>query len=215
MSDTRCVIPGCIDPSDPEGRPRTTPQHGSLLCGSHYGRLAHTLSDMPRVYRWLHTCLATTRSHDDRITGTRNPPVPLRVDIIDNLDQITAVLASWCRLVVEEHVPVLRGPRSSYVAATAGWLHATLPWIESRPWVDELYREVIDLRRRAAQIAPWQRHAHHLPTPCPACGERTLVLYGGDSAITCTECHELIPEDRYGLWERYVVWLHDPSVSTA
>jgi len=211
MTDMRCVIPGCIDPSDPEGRPRIPPKIGGLLCGRHYGRLAHTLDDLPTICDWLEACVATTQAGDDHVAGTKAPPIPIRPDVVDLLDDIAAILASWCRLVVEEHVPVLRGPRSSHVAVTSPWLRNVLPWVETQPWVDECYAEVIDLLRRAHTLAPWQRHAHHLPTPCPACGECSLVLYGGTDAVTCTVCHELIPEQRYGLWERYVAWMYGTS----
>lgn len=211
--DHRCLIPGCVDISDPERRPCVPPRPAALLCRRHYGRLARALDELPAVARWLHASAATSRGQREevRITGSRTPPVPVRIDVLDHLDQIAGVLASWCRLAVEEHVPAVRGPRSDDVAATAGFLCEVLPWAETRPWVDELYGEVAGLRRRAQTLAPWQRHAHHLPAPCPACGERALVLYGGAGAVTCTSCHDRIPEDRYGLWARYLTWLHDPA----
>lgn len=44
------------------------------------------------------------------IGGARTPPAPIRIDALDASDELHAMLASWCHVVVEEHPVGFKGP---------------------------------------------------------------------------------------------------------
>ena len=55
----------------------------------------------------------------------------------------------------------------------------------------------------AHALAPWRPTVRRIPrVPCPGCEETNLVIFGGESDITCQSCGIMMTEDRFAMWER-------------
>jgi hypothetical protein len=54
-----------------------------LLCAPHYARLRSQLLALPPIAGWLHAHLAAGGPPGERVSGTREDPIPLRVDLLD------------------------------------------------------------------------------------------------------------------------------------
>jgi len=212
MSDHRCAIPGCVDPSDQTRRPKLTDQTDGHCCTLHYHRLRRSLLDLPQVVAWLRQNLAAGRGHQDHVSGTPDTPVPIRLAVVDHINHIDGVLVSWTRLALEEHPQRSHGPQVATTTTCAQWLADQLPWIDTTPWVDELYREVAEIRRDAHRLVPWQRSITRLTVPCWRCNVAALAIYGGDDAVTCRHCRSTTPREQYDFWARYL--LHEAAASS-
>lgn len=61
-----------------------TEAESGYLCRKCFGRLRHTLRELPAVASWLHANLAAGGSSaGERVGGTREDPIPLRLDVTD------------------------------------------------------------------------------------------------------------------------------------
>lgn len=54
-----------------------------LLCAPHYARLRNQLVALPAVAGWLQVHLAAGGAPGERVSGSREDPIPLRVDLLD------------------------------------------------------------------------------------------------------------------------------------
>lgn len=179
------------------------PQHArhGLLCGAHYSRLERTIAETPAVLSWLQANRESGSSHGEHVSGSREPPTPLRIDVHDALVDIPEKLGSWCRLITEE--ANLAGPANAQPETVCTWLLARLPWVCNQPWVDELCRELDEATRFAHVLAPWRPGRHLLPAPCPSegCEMLSLVRHDGDDHVTCDRrlggCGRVWSEDDY------------------
>lgn len=72
---TDCVL----DHHDP------APAEAGRLCLDHYSRLRSQLLALPAVTNWLHVNVAAAATPGDyeHVTGSRDDPIPLRVDVLD------------------------------------------------------------------------------------------------------------------------------------
>lgn len=166
------------------------PYGNSLLDGGCFARMRGDLATVQWAYSWLGaTMLALPASWKPGTlhrAGESQPPTSLgmhdvRVDIHDTL-------ASWARMIAEEHTPALHGPADDTVHAIAVWLRARLQWCSDQPWCDQFASALTILRQNAYALAPWDRSRIDLPLPCPkprGCGLLTLSLYSGDDGVTC------------------------------
>jgi ribosomal protein S27E len=132
-----------------------------------------------------------TRSQGD-------PPVPLRLAVLDLLTEFDDIPLSWARAHAEEHdlTPPRNGPE---------YLQRHLASVESSEWILPAWEEITGLVYRAHVLVPWRPQVTRLGAPCPECHCQALVLVGGDDWVTCRECGATIPEDRYGLWSKVIL----------
>jgi len=72
-------------------------------------------------------------------------------------------------------------------------------WIAEQVWVPTLIGHLHELEQRARHLAPWTRTGHALPLPCMKCEQLTLVLFGGEDWVTCTnpDCDHIIGWFKY------------------
>lgn len=179
------------------------PAHGtSWLCGSCYHRrLRSPLRQIPALHDWLTAQKAGLRAvtyDDDHVSSSNDHPLPFNATITDFLDMVMAVnLNGWATRVARESPPGPAAPTGAVEAA--GWMEARAGWISEQPWVPLLVVHLAEIRRRARLLAPWQPTRHPLPLPCLECEQQTLVLFGGEDWVTCTNpaCDAIIGWYRY------------------
>lgn len=194
---TLCQNPRCRG----DDEPRET--HGlATVCSVCVGRLRARVAQLPALVRWLQAHVEPgRRGETDRVTGSAEPPVPIRTDVISAVgpaslhgtsdpdrDQVTVPnipmeLFTWCRVVAEERE--LYGPARVDPEACATWLLAHLDWIAQQQWCVELLDEVNRMHASAHTLAPWSPERHHLPAPCPSCDAKALIRYSGDDYVKC------------------------------
>lgn len=155
-----------------------------LLCTGHAKRLERLLAEMPLAHRWLRANLVPGGSGDsDKISGTKSPPAPLRIEALDQADLIEAQLLSWAENVAQDRS--LKAPVRPQDCAAM--LRRQVGWIAEQEWVADLIAEVGDSVNGARRIAPWEAGIHRLPAPCPQCDRMTLTRRDGDSEVACDE----------------------------
>jgi hypothetical protein len=177
-----------------------------MLCDPCYRRLQLMLTDAPVVYRWLTGNLASgdgaARAHEDyERGGTPEHPAPLKVQVLDLRDLFADQLTEWVDEWCEKHG--LTGPPRHDVTADSVFLLTWLPGIVRLDWIGDWFEQVAQTLIDAHALAPWRPAVRRIPrVPCPGCGESNLVIYGGESDITCQSCKILMTEERFEMWER-------------
>ena len=200
MTEVNCVLPH----REPKGA-----VHGSLVCPGHARWLHSTLVDIVDSYALLPHFYEPGTAVDDgqQVRGKRiDPPAPVRLDVVALLDRRTvarypgdiipvlAVLESWARMVREERQ--IQAPKArATVTSEAALLAKHLPWILEQPWVDELAKEIRDVKSALHSAI-----GDHAPRPvgtCPVvhpdageCGGKLFQDRYGGMSVTCRRCGE-------------------------
>lgn len=199
------------------------PAHdGSWLCGSCFHRkLRSPLRRVPALFDWLTAQKAGIKAqayNDDRVTATKEAPLPFHPGIVDHLSLMSLLLNAWAHRAATT-APPAPGPKVWDAAGSAAWLDAHADWVAEQRWVPELIAHMAELERRARALAPWQAPRHHLPLPCRRCDQQTLVLFGGDDWVTCTnpECDEIIGWFQYQSLSRAIgrIYENEQKAGTA
>lgn len=182
-----------------------------LLCGSCFRRLELMLTDADTLYRWLTGNISPGGQGMDEIGHGKikqkrkgeGSPAPLRVALLDVRDLLADRLTIW----VDHHVEDsgVSGPETHTVQTDAAHL---LRWLNSLAWWDivaDWWDELAECFTDAHALAPWRPVAKRVPgVPCPECEEVNLVIFGGESDVTCLTCRTVIREVHFGLWEQIV-----------
>lgn len=193
----------CPDHTDHCSGCAPRPSHeNSLLCGHcFYVKLKAPLRRVPALFDWYTSRKAGLRAavyDSDRITVSKDQPLPFNVDITDHLDLMRVVLATWAHRSAEL-APPGPGPDGKDAVTSAKWLEDHASWISEQQLVGQLSKHLRQLEDYGRAIAPWQATRHKLPLPCFKCQQPTLVLFGGEDWVTCTSpgCDEIIGWFRY------------------
>lgn len=181
-------------------------QHGHL-CWPCHRRFELMLTDAPTVYRWLTGNMTAgegaSRAKEDfdrRGGGGDGSPTPVKLDVLDLRDLLADRLACWADDWAETHN--VTAPRHG-VEADAEFLLRWLPGLERLDWIGDWWTELAETMTDAHALAPWRPSLRRVPmVPCPGCEETNLVIFGGESDITCLSCKIVMTESRFGLWER-------------
>lgn len=178
------------------------------LCWPCHRRFELMLHDAPIAYRWLTGSMSKTSGGIDpngRVTGGGDEaPAPLNVDILDVRDLLADRLACWVDDLAEDRN--LTGPDTHTVAADAKWLRMWLTTVERLEWVDDWFDELAETLVSAHALAPWRPHGPKRVSgiPCPECAEVNLMIYAGESDVTCRSCGMIILEKHFALWEQII-----------
>ena len=186
-------------------------------CERHAGR---AVADLPELYVQLEMIIDQQTASGEHVSGTREQPIPPRLDVLTLQADIDATVTLWaaplarrCRVVWDIHAlgQLRAGPRVSRAAhMLASQMDALLrlPATDVRAWVPG--HGLLDTRLRGvdgalALLALAQRGRHlvtggtghvHLPVPCPAC-EGPLVRANGSDQVDCRSCGQYWPESDY------------------
>ncbi len=187
----------CYFPHHPDRADHHPAVPGTMFCKSATERLTKTIAELPALHSWLHANLASGGGGGDKVTGTRDKPVPINLGVHDHAEHVVFTLASWARMVAEDRG--LHGPSNATPSATATFLLAHLDWIVRQDWAPDAAEEISDLSRKAHGIVPSRPERHELPAPCPAdgCGYLSLVRYDGESHVRCEVCGAVWDEKEY------------------
>jgi len=199
---------------------RTPGDIRSHVCNPCVIRLAETLTEVVRLHSGLSDALAPDRGAGEKVSGSREAPMPVRVDVIDlglpaHVDSVVdwwqdqtgqisvaTVLDSWVRDWIDvraqrEHLP------TPTVPVLASWLEVRLDWArDHHPAIDDFAREIRELLG-ALRAITGHTGDHKTIGPCPAildsgpCGA-TLTASPWIDIVECRRCGTR--------WER-VKWL--------
>lgn len=191
------------------------------LCRACERRVEVAIRDLPALYVELELLVGyhARRDGGEYVRGTREPPVPVRLDVVSLQQNLDATAAMWaaplarrCRIPWDATaVRYMRaGPRLAWAARIlANSLHALL----RLPYAEFHVRTplgVITTRRRgldgALELLALSEQGHRLvtggpghsrlPAPCPDC-EGVLIRYNGSDQVTCQSCGRSWPETDY------------------
>ena len=201
MTDSNCLLPH---------REPKTAADGLLICRHHRRWMGETIDDIVVTYALLPHFYEPGTAVDDghQVKGKRvDPPAPVRLDVVALLDKRTvnrhpgdlvpvlAILESWARMVREER-RLQPCQRQATVTSEAGLLAAHMDWISAQPWIDELARELRDVKSALHSAI-----GDHAPRPvgrCPivhpdadgACDGPLFQDRYGRMSVTCRRCGE-------------------------
>jgi hypothetical protein len=181
-------------------------EYGHLCHGCHR-RFELMLTDAPTVHRWLTGNLpagaGAARAKDDherRGGGDKEIPAPISLDILDVRDLLRDRLSCWVDDFAEMNGAT--APKAG-IDEDAEFLLRWLPRLEALDWIGDWMFELTDTMAQAHALAPWRPPVRRIPrVPCPGCGETNLVIYGGETDVTCQSCKIMLTEERFALWER-------------
>jgi hypothetical protein len=192
------------------------------VCQPDRTRLPHILTDIEELHAQLPAALAKAQSAGQRVTGSREAPVPISLDVVDLAaaarnggltaeakkhpdDQVgqiavASILDQWCRdwrdeMAFAQSLPVPTVPE------LCRWLRDRCDWACDRhAAVDEFAAEMVKLRgalRSVLQLTD--------PEPdycdgvvCKSCDRYSL--YRDGKYVECGKCGLLYTEDEYREW---------------
>jgi hypothetical protein len=174
---------------------------------------------VPLAVERLPAAAVAGKSNAPRVQGSREAPVPIRVDVVDLLgpadertvhdvhgDQVghlsaATILDGWCRLFAEERRESTPTP---HVATQAAWLLDRLDELFKHPAVDEFAGELGDLwhvlRRAAGLTMPRPELVVGVPCKSVDCDLKTLWRLPGSDYVECASCGRLYTMDDYQAW---------------
>jgi len=159
------------------------------------------------------------------VTGTREAPVPVNLDLIDltlpaHGDNLTAHGKFWWEdqighlsvameldLIVRAWAGELehRLPAPT-VPVLAGWLTDRVGWAcDHYPGVDVDAQTLSDLRGKLrAMLGETEQRPERMGAPCPGCDRVTLIRRPGEDKVECghEDCRRVLTADEYDRWSR-------------
>lgn len=212
--DAACVV--C-------GNPRRIPNRPPV-CDGCRARLVSQLRELPELYALLPAVLARPGGSAEKVSGTREAPVPLSLDVVDLLAESRrpnptaearshpddAVGGLSVASALDEWVRDWRAARSKgeglpvpTVAALSGWLRVRLDWAcDQHPAIGEFATEIRHIAASLRTTLALRRHVDRLEAPCPTCDMRALYrevdpVRGAADYIRCGGCGRLWTPDEY------------------
>ena len=179
------------------------------LCQRHYTQVSRRLRELVPIYEFLpYTAGSSSSALAGRVTGTKAPPLPLRVDTLNlrHRSGLVDTLLSWENDWREQRgmgMATFRGNTHQQLQGTVGWLTTNLMWaVTSHPAISDFCDEVDDVWAQAQSVAGLRRAPMKMPVPCFECGGRLIREDGtkglSDDAV-CDRCHSVYDSSRYWL----------------
>lgn len=206
-----CALPHCELPT----------QAG--LCEDHADSLRRDLYELPELYEAL--TLYPGRTDSERISGSRDQPIGLRVDVLsftgpalrDDQPQrldvgepdlqtgplpLHDVLRQWGRIICTD-----RDLNPGLVDAQRFHLQ-NLDWSTAQAWADDYYLELRAAIHVCRVLSGAGHLTHHLTgVACPrlGCNLQTLVRENGSEEVRCRSCRATWTWDEYQWLTRLLV----------
>jgi hypothetical protein len=206
-TDRLCCCCQVYRPDAPARLPNRPP-----VCEGDRAQVRRDLGEIPDAYALLPGVLASGQGSGEKVSGSRQAPLPLRVDPLDLTlparagsvgipDQVgylsvATELDFWVRDWADWRGRGERLPEPDVTTMTQ-WLLVRLDDAFDHPAIDEFAAKVSYLRRTLHRMAGIQPLTHHLPAPCPTCGLTTMVRRDGASYVECDTCGRLWTEEDY------------------
>lgn len=179
------------------------------LCKKCYWRLRKDLRSLVFAHSWLRECMIKyPQWSGDKISGSRTPPAPLRVQMLDH----ARIIETLVRQIV---IDLRLTPKPiDEVAGNVELLEKHDEALATHPAIMAMADSVRRVKETAHRISPWRHSYINLPIPCPGCDLLTLRLYSGDSYVSCRnkDCKEIaMPHYRYDRWVKSLILKHGLS----
>lgn len=190
-------------------------EHGQVCPGCAH-RIACDLRDIADLYVRL-SLLPAVNPGRVRVTGSREAPLPLAVDVLDltmparggtihdqHGDQtgyipVASELDQWVDDWREHLGRGERRPEPPTVVVLADWLGKRLDDCLDHPAIDEFALDMRRLRQTLRRVSgDGPARPERLPAPCPRCDVIALVRDGDE--VRCRMCPERMGEDEYATW---------------
>ena len=154
-------------------------------------------TDTTQDFRYLYA-RAVIASHD--------ASEPVRLACIDSSREIEDRLSLWVMHLVNDHH--LSHPEADPLALGTFLLRhvGNLVW---RGGIGDELEQFSEIMSQAHALAPWREQVARLRgIPCPECKTTALVMFGGESDVTCLRCRATMDRRRYGIWTRMLADEH-------
>lgn len=201
------------------------PPERPTVCEGCRRRIDGHLNEIVDLYALLPAHLERGSSGGEKVSGSREAPIPLALDVLDlslplrggqvvhdpepgyqvGVIPVVWTLDSWARdwqatLVPDQRLPV------PTVATLAGWLRDRLHLACGKhPAIDECAEELRETVATLRGVLGRADLRHRLPAPCPDCEMLTLYREDGAEYVECGSCHRLWSEDEYAWLVRIAV----------
>ncbi|WP_291053687.1 hypothetical protein [Herbiconiux sp.] len=205
------------------------------LCGPCFGRARNDLHQAPQLLAHIRGQVVPSleSARGPRVSGTREAPIPLRPDPVDDADDLYAAVVNW--IVSFARQTGTRPPATAIAFLKASTDAARLPswardqasaytimddlvrWYEHhdlamvtalppltvRAWCEDIGAIVGSFRSRYPQAPRKPRQASK--RVCPTCGERAVgtKFYAAGVEVSCDHCGEVIPPEQH---DEFVDW---------
>lgn len=186
-----------------------------LLCRTDTTAVRAAVQQLPMDFLELSTLLRKTSTSEPPISGTREPPVPIRLGVAVLADAILEEAERWAEQLAEStgfwYLPA--GTRLHRLRYAVGWLaglyerllrlpaswHARLdPTEELTSGKDSVSYQLetglagalrlLDLHDRTRMLAGRSHRAERMNAPCPKCHRLALERQEGQSHVDCLRC---------------------------
>lgn len=179
------------------------------ICFVCFSRIRRQLIELPAVEIWLQAHIAANGAAvEDRVSGSREEQIPLRLDVLDLIgptatnsakpfnpyysipdDQLgDPGIASFLRSRSEQvHWDTgAAWPEDDSTTGFVAYIAAALSWIVEQDWIDEFMTELEDIGKRARGVAPWAEEIKHEKNgACDKCSKTALVTHVARGRVIC------------------------------
>jgi len=168
------------------------------------------------------------RVNGDIVTGSRDAPIPVNLDLIDlslgvHGDHLTDQGRMWWEdqtghISVAQELDLLvrewadnRGERlpAPTVPVLAGWLTDRMGWAcEHHHGVDHAAGQLAKLRGALRGVlGDVEPRPEHMGAPCPGCDLLTLIRQPGEDKVECAndDCRRVLTAEEYLRWSGLVI----------
>lgn len=213
----------CVDSeSTPDGKqvPAATVAPDSL-CEDCERRTGRAIGDLPRLFTQLETIIGEHAAGGEHVSGTREPVIPPRVDVLVLQAELDATTTCWARIVaprvritwdrgqmarmragvrVDRGAAILAASMDAFLRLPATPLFRRL---KDGTLVGGRYRGIdgalnlVTLHERGRQLVTGGSGNARLPVPCPSCEAPALVRSNGSDQVDCRACGRYWPESDY------------------
>ena len=191
------------------------------LCGACERRVQAAIRSLPRLYVELERMVGYHPARSlEPVSGTREPPIPLRVDVVSLQQSIDTTAAMWAAPIarrrripwdatasaqlkagarLQRAAAVLAANLDALLALPYAEFHARSPLgvaITTRYAGIEGALELLDLYEEGVHLVTGGDGHARLPVPCPSC-QGTLIRPNGSDEVVCLECGRARSDEDY------------------
>ncbi|WP_188273844.1 hypothetical protein [Streptomyces sp. CBMA152] len=171
-----------------------TLQDGVSTCAWCLRRLHRAVTRLPLLYVHLHRALAPGTPHrrlehaaNSLPWAYRGKPSPLRLALLAHAEHCVATASDWARSTAPDLIPGHQ-VRPGYLLQTiCVAFAANLPGYILSPADGRHAHDLSTAYTRALRLLGHDEPSRPLPTPCPSCDLRSLVI-DTDGLVTCRSC---------------------------
>lgn len=201
LAVSACSRDGCLNETD------------RVLCAGCERAVTGALGELPALYTALHGDLPPGRPGGEHVTGSREPPAPLRVGHSALMTDMAGTCEDWEDTLRDAHRYTPRpdrGREGVRLAGSSRWLSAHLEQLLTHEVGLTGCDEIRRLRSRARAALGLNNPPDRLPAPCPDCDHYPLIRHQGAGLVLCTYCGRQWTEQDYDTLVRWLAWENSP-----